>query len=204
VSLIRNRALLRKRVTFANVTAFLALFISLSASSYAAIALPANSVGTKQIKKGAVTRAKLAARAVDGSKVVPRSLTGADIRAGSLTGANINVATLGKVPSAATADSATSAATAGAAPIAKVTIVTAFGTNQGGGSNGDISSATAVCPSGTFVVGGGTRLGDEQNQSTNDGYPNGNNAWTSDVFSDGFGSPGFTVYAICAPAAATG
>lgn len=190
----RSRAILRKRLTVANVTAFLALFIALSASSYAAIALPANSVGTKQIKKGAVTKGKLAARAVDGSKVVPGSLTGRDIRAGSLTGANIDVATLGKVPSAATADSA---------PIAKVQIVTAFGTSQPGGSAGQIASATATCPPGMFVTGGGTRLGDETSQAVNDGYPSANNAWTSDVFNGGPGSPTFTVYAICAPAAAT-
>ncbi len=202
-----SRAILRKRVTVANVTAFLALFIALSATSYAAMILPANSVGTKQIKKGAVTRVKIAARAIDGSKVAPGSLTGADIQPGSLTGAsiapgsltgaNINVATLGKVPSAATADSA------GAAPIAKVDIVTASGTNQSGGSGGGIASATATCPSGTFVVGGGTHLSDQSVQSVNDGYPSANNAWTSDVFAS-FGTPTFTVYAICAPAAATG
>ena len=69
------------RLGFANVVSFLALFVALSASSYAAIAtVQANSVGTKQIKKGAVTRAKLATGSVDGSKVVQGSLTGADIQ----------------------------------------------------------------------------------------------------------------------------
>lgn len=182
------RATLCKRLTVANVTAFLALFVALSATSYAAFKLPANSVGTKQLKKGAVTSAKLAARSVDGSKVVPNSLTGADI----------NVATLGKVPSAATAD------TAGAAPIAKVLIVKATGTNGLSGSGGNIAAATAVCPPGTFVIGGGTELTDQNNQAVNDGYPSAVNAWTSDVFNGGAGTPGFTVYAICAPAAATG
>ncbi len=37
-----------------NVVAYLALFIALGGSSYAAIKLPANSVGAKQIKKDAV------------------------------------------------------------------------------------------------------------------------------------------------------
>ena len=44
----------------ANVVAYLALFVALGGTSYAAIKLPANSVGSKQIKKGAVTSKKLA------------------------------------------------------------------------------------------------------------------------------------------------
>ena len=54
---------MRKRLTFANITSFLALFVALSASSYAATMLPANSVGTQQLKANAVTHRKIAARA---------------------------------------------------------------------------------------------------------------------------------------------
>jgi hypothetical protein len=57
--------MIRRRITFANVTSFVALFVALSAGSYAAIALAAN--------------------AVDGTKVRDPSLSGRDI----------NVATLG-------------------------------------------------------------------------------------------------------------
>jgi hypothetical protein len=57
-----------------NVVAYLALFVALGGTSYAATQLPKNSVGTKQIKKGAVT----------GKKVKDGSLTGADINAGTL------------------------------------------------------------------------------------------------------------------------
>ena len=46
---------LTRRLTFANVTSVLALFVALGGASYAAIRLPANSVGTSQIKKGSVT-----------------------------------------------------------------------------------------------------------------------------------------------------
>ena len=35
-----------------NVVAYLALFVALGGTSYAAIRLPANSVGARQIKKG--------------------------------------------------------------------------------------------------------------------------------------------------------
>jgi hypothetical protein len=47
-------ARLRDRLTYANVTATLALFIALGGSSYAAITLPRNSVGAKQIRTNAV------------------------------------------------------------------------------------------------------------------------------------------------------
>jgi hypothetical protein len=41
---------MKRRLTFANVTALLALFFALSAGSYAAVNLPKNSVTTKQVK----------------------------------------------------------------------------------------------------------------------------------------------------------
>ena len=46
---------MRRHLTYANVTASLALFLALGGASYAAIKLPANSVGSKQIKDGAVS-----------------------------------------------------------------------------------------------------------------------------------------------------
>lgn len=64
---------LRKRLTFSNVIALLALFIALGGTSYAVTALPKNSVGTQQIKKDAVT----------GAKVKNGSLSSADFAAGT-------------------------------------------------------------------------------------------------------------------------
>jgi hypothetical protein len=57
-----------------NVVAYIALFVALGGTSYAAVALPRGSVGTAQLKKGAVT----------GSKVKAHSLTATDFRTGSL------------------------------------------------------------------------------------------------------------------------
>ena len=48
------RTALRRRLTFANVTATLALFIALGGTGYAAFKLPKNSVGTSQLKRGAI------------------------------------------------------------------------------------------------------------------------------------------------------
>jgi hypothetical protein len=45
-----------------NVVAYLALFVALGGTSYAAIKLPAGSVGTKQLRKGAVTKSKISKR----------------------------------------------------------------------------------------------------------------------------------------------
>ncbi len=79
----------------ANAIAYLALFVAMGGTTYAAIRLPANSVGTKQLRSGAVTGAKVAKD--------------------TLTGANINASTLGTVPAATNATHATTAASAAAA-----------------------------------------------------------------------------------------
>ncbi len=57
-----------------NVIAYLALFVALGGTSYAAVSLPPNSVGTGQLKNGAVT----------GPKVKAKSLTAGDFAAGTL------------------------------------------------------------------------------------------------------------------------
>jgi hypothetical protein len=80
---------MRPRLTYANVMATVAVFIALGGASYAAFKLPKNSVGSKQLKKNSVTTAKIKKEAV--------------------TGAKVKLSTLGKVPSAARADSAANA-----------------------------------------------------------------------------------------------
>ncbi|MGH2959694.1 MAG: hypothetical protein ACRDKE_08815 [Solirubrobacterales bacterium] len=92
---------IRSKITYANVVATLALFIALGGVSYAAVKLPANSVGEKQIKKNAVV----------GKKIKKNAITGDKIKPGTIKGTDITLASLGKVPSAAAADSAGVAAT---------------------------------------------------------------------------------------------
>jgi hypothetical protein len=86
----------RPRLTFANVTSCLALFVALGGFAVAA-GLPKNSVGPKQLKKNSVTTAK----------VKKEAITAAKVKKGTLTGTQINASTLGTVPVAQTANSAT-------------------------------------------------------------------------------------------------
>jgi len=83
------------------IVAIIALVLALTGTAFAA--LGKNSVGTRQLKSKAVTTGKIANNAVNAAKVADRSLTGADI----------NIAALGTVPKATSADSAGNAGTVG-------------------------------------------------------------------------------------------
>ena len=67
-----------------NAIAYLALFVALGGTSYAAANLPADSVGSKQIKPGSVAASDLRAGAVSSSKVKDGTLLGKDFKAGQL------------------------------------------------------------------------------------------------------------------------
>jgi hypothetical protein len=176
-------------VTYANVTATLALFIALGGGAYAATALPSNSVGPRQLKSSAVERVKIKNNAVNGAKVLDNSLTGGDVKESSLT----------KVPAAALADSATHAA--GAAALDKATYKAAAAVAPPGSGN----NASAACDAGQHVVGGGVKVDDPLNAFIVDGYPDAaNTAWTGRVGNAGTTAVGFTVYAVCITATTTG
>ncbi len=89
---------IRKRLTYANVMSSLAVFLVLGGAT----AFAASKIGTNQLKTKSVTTNKIANNAV----------TTAKIKDGAVTGAKVNLSTLGKVPSATSADSAASAASA--------------------------------------------------------------------------------------------
>jgi len=91
----------------AAVIGILALILALSG---VAVALPGkNSVATKDLKKNAVTAAKLKNGAVTGPKLGAGSVTTDKLAAEAATGAKVDEATLGKVPTAGFADTATKA-----------------------------------------------------------------------------------------------
>jgi hypothetical protein len=55
---------MRRRLTYANVIATLALFLALNVGAYAAIKIPANSIGSAQLKNKAVTPKKVSPSAI--------------------------------------------------------------------------------------------------------------------------------------------
>jgi hypothetical protein len=71
-----------------NLVAYLALFVALGGTSYAATSLAPNSVGTPQIKNGAVTGPKLANGSVSPTKLASGVLHGLSASAFSVYGAD--------------------------------------------------------------------------------------------------------------------
>ena len=135
----------RARLTYANVTASLALFLALGGGAYAATQLPKNSVGTRQLKNGAVTKAKLAKGvSVQGAKgdTGPQGPAGAQGQPGApgTNGTNGANGTNG---------------TNGAPGLSGVEIVTGGATDTSGNTTAHDLTGSADCPSGKKVLGGG-------------------------------------------------
>ena len=59
-----------------NIVGYIALFVALGGTSYAAMSLPAGSVGTKQLRNSAVTSKKIANGAITPSKLNRRTIGG--------------------------------------------------------------------------------------------------------------------------------
>lgn len=174
---------LRRRPSPSMVVAFVALLVSLGGTSYAVTRLDPRSVGSRELKKGAVAKANLKKNAVNGSKVGANALRGADI----------NEASLGQVPTAA------SAAIAGIASrldhvyyrVATATIPPAPNVNES-----SFQVATARCDGGQLIAGGGARV--QEGAAVVDSFPNGVAGWTVTAANDDPAAPHqFSVYALC-------
>jgi hypothetical protein len=74
----------RTRLSFANVTSTLALFLALGGTSYAAAQLPFNSVGKGQIKSNAVGKSEIASNSVGTSELRNSGVAAADIKSGAV------------------------------------------------------------------------------------------------------------------------
>jgi hypothetical protein len=70
---------LRDRLTYANVTATIALFIALGGTSYAVATLPRNSVGSEQLRSNAVDASEIRRGAVRSSEIRDSSIRLRDI-----------------------------------------------------------------------------------------------------------------------------
>ena len=69
----------RSKLTYANLTATVALFVALGGTSYAALTLPKNSVGSEQIRTRAVGASELRSRAVSSRHIRDRSISQRDV-----------------------------------------------------------------------------------------------------------------------------
>jgi hypothetical protein len=67
-----------------NVVAYVALFVALGGSSYAAVQLAPGSVRSRALAKGAVTKSKLAKNSVTSTTVANGSLTSKDFKSGAI------------------------------------------------------------------------------------------------------------------------
>jgi hypothetical protein len=171
----------KKMFTFSNVAAFIALFVALGGSVYAA-----GRIDGTQIKPGSVPGNRIKPKSLAGNRVKPRSLTGKQVKANSLGAAQINEGTLTGVTASAI----------GTVHYATVTV--SISTTPAGGNQG-----TAVCPVGTYVIGGGASVSNEDSAYVNDSGPSATHAgWTATAY----GEPGttMTVSAICTAAHAIG
>jgi hypothetical protein len=174
---------MKDRLTYANVTATVALFIALGGTSYAAVTLPRNSVGATQIRAGSV----------GSSEVRDRSLTVRDFnpRSGrALRGARGPAGPAGPA-----------GGTAGAADAADLTYKTVSGTvARAPRDETTTATATARCDSGQRVTGGGVRVEDVNVLSVHDSFPvPDGTGWTANVGNDDDVGHSFTVYAVCIP-----
>jgi len=189
-----------------------ALVIALGGTSYAALKLPSNSVGASQIKRNAVSTAEIKSNAVNGTKVRDDSLTGADINESTLQlpAASVpnKVAAAGRADSAAVADNAGNAGNAGhansSAAIDAINYVPQAG-SVGAAANAETptsATATATCPGGQRVTGGGVRLDDTGDVSVKETYPATANSWKATVENaDTAAARTFSVIAVCVPSA---
>ena len=108
---VRRLGWLSGRVTFANVTALLALFIALGGSSYAAIRVGSeqianNSIRSKDLHNNEVRGKDIRKGTVRGTDVHDGDLKGKDVRDDTLSGDDVKESSLGAVPNAALAANA--------------------------------------------------------------------------------------------------
>jgi hypothetical protein len=182
---------LQQRVTYANVTATIALFIAVGGTSYAAVQLPRNSVGSAQLRDGSVAS----------PEVRNRSLQATDLSLAARRFLRSQRGAIGpQGPAGPQGPPGTAGAggttTAGASTALAVTYPTAAGTVAAG----EVTSATASCGAGQRVTGGGVRIESASDSAVRETYPTINNtAWTARVGNDDVsGGPfSYTVFAVC-------
>jgi hypothetical protein len=214
-------ARLRKLLTFSNTVALVALFFALGGTVYAASgkisgsqiapkSLPGNrikahsvtgtqikngTIGGPQLKSGSIGSPQLKSGAVSAQQIQQGSITGAQIKAGSISGTQIQSGSLGATQINQTTLTGISAANIHTVQYVTSTVPLVVESETG-------TSATATCPSGTKVIGGGATTSNSRFGTIFESAPNGERSgWSAN---GGAFEPGvsMTVTAICTAVAA--
>jgi hypothetical protein len=85
----------KSRLSFANVTSALALFIALGGTSYAAATLSSNSVNKSHLRSNSVGKSEIRARAVGRSEVGSNTIGASELRTASVGSNDVKDETLG-------------------------------------------------------------------------------------------------------------
>ena len=86
---------MKPRLSFANVTSALALFIALGGTSYAAVSLSANSVNKTHLRSNSVGKSEIRARAVGRSEVGANTIGASELRTAGIGSNDVKDETLG-------------------------------------------------------------------------------------------------------------
>ena len=180
------KAISQRLSASAMIVACVSLIVALGGVSYAAGALPRNSVGTTQLKKNAVTGPKLNKNAVTGVKVKNGTLLAADFKAGQLAAGPKG----DPGPQGPKGDTGHP----GAPGISGWQFVVAVQSTLAPGAK---ATASALCPDGKKVLGGGFNVPDNFTVTESRGMTFGG-AWEAAVKNNGLSGAIWSVYAVCA------
>jgi len=162
-----------KFLSFSNVVACLALFIALGGTVYAA-----GKISGKQIKPSSLPGNRIKPKTIAPNRIKPRSLTARQVKPNSLTGAQIDQKTLTGISAAALAN----------VQYESTTLELSWRT----------ASATANCPAGSYAIGGGATLSNEDGGNVNSSGPSPlRTGWTASGYSYPESGVTMTVTAIC-------
>jgi hypothetical protein len=85
----------RPRLSFANVTSMLALFVALGGTSYAAVTLKSNSVNKSHLRTNSVGKSEIRARAVGRSEVGSNAIGASELRTAAVGSNDVRDEALG-------------------------------------------------------------------------------------------------------------
>jgi len=175
---------IQKMFSFSNVVAVLALFLALGGSVYAA---SSKKIDGTRIKPKSIPGNRIKAKSLTGAQIKAKTLIGAKVKPGSLTGKQVVGKTL------------TGVSAASLASVQYVVTTVELARYKPGGT-----TATANCPAGQKVIGGGAVVNkDIENTSVASGPQVSRGGWEA-TGSTGGGEVVMTVTAICTTVVAIG